>query len=67
MSADVDNIVSETTVDECCSRLFTVQSLTGHNGIVTAIAMSESVLVTGRCVVSVILQHWLVLIDISAY
>jgi len=46
----VDNVASETSDEKCCSKLFTVHSLTGHNGIVTAVTMSSSVLVTARCV-----------------
>ena len=57
MLADVENVASETPADDCCSKLFTVHSLTGHNGIITAVAMSESVLVTARCVISFTLQH----------
>jgi len=51
LCVDVDNVASETSADKCCSKLFTVHSLTGHNGIVTAVAMSSSVLVTARCVI----------------
>jgi len=49
--ADMDNVASEVSNDRCTSRLFTVQSLTGHNGVVTALAMSDRVLVTARSVV----------------
>jgi len=53
----VNNVASATPADKCCSKSFTVQSLTGHNGVVTGVALSESVLVTARCVISCILQH----------
>jgi len=67
MSTDVDNVASETTadkcgsIDKCTSKSFTVHSLIGHNGIVTAVAMSDCVLVSARCVLSVTL-HVIILV-----
>jgi len=46
---NADATASDTLADRCSSRLFTVRSLTGHNGIVTALAMSDRVLITARC------------------
>jgi len=57
MSADVEAVSSETLDDHRVSKLFTVHSLTGHNGIITAVAMSESVLISARSVISFTLQH----------
>jgi len=55
LPADVDNVAAETSADRCCSRLFAVRSLIGHNGIITALAMSDRVVVSARCLATTVL------------
>ena len=64
LSADVDvnGISSERSAGQCRSQVFSVRSLAGHNGIVTALAMSDHVLVTARCA-GFYMLHQLVFID----
>ena len=63
MSADVENLSPEILDDRCSSKLFTVHSFDGHNGIITAVAMSESVLISARSFISFILQRSILNLD----